>query len=552
MLINNILTNFTENNLLHLLNLILSEGFYFHKYRDLFRDSKLNIMTVKFCFGNKRKDGSRNLKIRLKNKGRDRKIGIEGVYIESKYWDKSNNRIKSTHPNAGAYNEIINKYQEKIIKVKGQLELKQIDFITAYRILSSASKTNSISEFVKIHCDIKSIQWKKNTLAVLNIVKGHLNLDDIRFDDITYENLQKLKKILKDKNITEETFNNYLRHIKAVYNYALKTKMTYREFIFPKDLSYRINKHNKKLETHTPQDIADAIDSIKIKSNHRSAKGYAIRDLEAIGFWMLQFSMRGLYPKDITALTSFNSDYNYAYRMEYMSQEAKQEPMQIKGNYHFLDHTRHKTGNMMRIWVTLPPIGGLIFILKRLVANTHPELSYLSLKDVTKKPDELYKNKNYDILKIFKHSTDDLAKDDAVWNNYNKHLRKLDLFSLQSARKSFNTTATHLRISPDIRKALLGQTDHSIQRSYTNYNDIRLVKTLQEAHLQIMNEFNMVELFDKWVGKLDELFGNFNYLKIGLDSRNVYTHWLGILKEVLRQNRIQIDKDDTWIENNEN
>ena len=62
----------------------------------------------------------------------------------------------------------------------------------------------------------------------------------------------------------------------------------------------------------------------------------------------------------------------------------------------------------------------------------------------------------------------------------------------------------------------------------------------------------MVELFDKWVGKLDELFGNFNYLKIGLDSRNVYTHWLGILKEVLRQNRIQIDKDDTWIENNEN
>lgn len=48
-------------------------------------------MTVKFCFGNARKDGTKNLKIRLKSKGRDKKIGVPGVYIEPKYWDTPNN-----------------------------------------------------------------------------------------------------------------------------------------------------------------------------------------------------------------------------------------------------------------------------------------------------------------------------------------------------------------------------------------------------------------------------------------------------------------------------
>ena len=118
-------------------------------------------MTVKFCFGNARKDGTKNLKIRLKSKGRDKKIGVPGVYIDPKYWDTPNNRVKSTYTNAEAYNEIVSDYLEKIVKVKGQLELKQIDFETAFRMLSSSSSVNSIVEFVNSHCQDSSVQWKK-------------------------------------------------------------------------------------------------------------------------------------------------------------------------------------------------------------------------------------------------------------------------------------------------------------------------------------------------------------------------------------------------------
>ena len=506
-------------------------------------------MTVKFCFGNTRKDGTKNLKIRLKSNGRDKKIGIDGIYIEQKYWDKSNNRVKSTHPNAGAYNEIITNYQNKIIKVKGQLELKQIDFDTAFKMLSSSSKTNSITEFVKIHCNHKSKQWKRNTIGVLNSVKSHLNIDDMNFDDMTFENLQKLKAILKEKNISKETYNNYLRHLRAAYNYALTSKITYREFNFPKELFYKINKHNKKLLTHTPADISKAIDNISIKTKHRSAVSTAIRDFQAIGFWLLKFSMRGLYGKDITSLTAFNSDYNYSYRTNYLSQEAKQQPMTINGNPNFLDHKRHKTENIMRIWITLPPIGGLITVLQRLVALTHPHISYLSKEDLNKSGDELFKTiKNYDSMRIFKHSTENISVDDALWNNYNKHLRKLGLYSFQSARKSFNTTATYLRISDDIRRTLIGQTDQSVQRSYNNYNDIRLVKAIQESHLQILYEFRMIELFDKWIFKLNDTLDLFHDYHVGAGSQKVYKHQYEFLLGMLNVTKTLIDDKKGWKE----
>ena len=141
-------------------------------------------MTVKFCFGNARNDGTKNLKIRLKSKGRDKKISIPGVYINPKNWDTPNNRVKSKCQNAKAYNEIVVDYQKKILKVKGQLELKLIDFDTAYRMLSNSSSTNSISEFVKIHCEIKGKRWINANLKILETFKNHLKLNDVTFEGL--------------------------------------------------------------------------------------------------------------------------------------------------------------------------------------------------------------------------------------------------------------------------------------------------------------------------------------------------------------------------------
>jgi hypothetical protein len=219
-----------------------------------------------------------------------------------------------------------------------------------------------------------------------------------------------------------------------------------------------------------------------------------------------------------------------------------------KGNPYFLDHRRHKTGNMMRIWINLPPIGGLIYILRRLVAQTHPNLSYLSYEDLTKPYQELVKKPDYDELRIFRHdSRVDIKADENLWNNYNKHLRKLEVYSFESARKSFNTTARILNIPEGIKKTLIGQTDHSIQRHYDNFNDPELLAQVQLAHLQIMHRFNIIELYQMWLKKMEDLFGAQNSeLYVGASSDIVYVDQLARLEGILNIDRTIITKKPFW------
>ena len=123
----------------------------------------------------------------------------------------------------------------------------------------------------------------------------------------------------------------------------------------------------------------------------------------------------------------------------------------------------------------------------------------------------------------------------------NKHLKKLGLYSFESARKSFNTTATYLQIHPSITKTLVGHTDRTIQSHYNNYNDARLVKSVQEAHLQVLHPFKMIELFDKWVFKINELFGKFHDFHVGGGSTVVYKHQHLFLQDIMKNQSTIVD-----------
>ena len=68
---------------------------------------------------------------------------------------------------------------------------------------------------------------------------------------------------------------------------------------------------------------------------------------------------------------------------------------------------------------------------------------------------ELVKKSDYDELRIFRHDSEvDIKADENLWNNLNKHLRGLDVYSFESARKSFSTTARILNIHEGIKKTL--------------------------------------------------------------------------------------------------
>ena len=153
-------------------------------------------------------------------------------------------------------------------------------------------------------------------------------------------------------------------------------------------------------------------------------------------------------------------------------------------------------------------------------------------------------------MKIFKHDSKvDWKADASLWNNLNKHIRKLGLNSFESARKTFNTTGSILGIEEGIKKTLIGQTDHSIQSHYINYSDPNLQARVQRAHLQIMHEFKIIELYELWLHKIEQLFGRQNpNLFIGANSNVVYKHQFLKISEVLGTGRLKIDKQPFWVE----
>ena len=113
--------------------------------------------------------------------------------------------------------------------------------------------------------------------------------------------------------------------------------------------------------------------------------------------------MRGVYGKDIVSLSANNRDYNYKHYITHQRDGSIEDQM-TRGNPYFLDHKRHKTKNKMRIMVNLSPIGGLIFVLRRLVAQSHPKSSYLSLEDINNPFIDIINKKKDDELKIFNHN----------------------------------------------------------------------------------------------------------------------------------------------------
>ena len=508
------------------------------------------MLNIAFLFHSyKQKDGKQRLLIRMRTRDQEKKISTD-IYIDKRKWDNSNKMVRTDHPAFQPINREIQFYQDKIKRIKPLFELGEIDFQQAYLMLTSSGSLDSIEVYMKNFCTRQTAQWHRNTKNALDAFKYHTGLtEEVRFTDVNKENILKMKDSIKEKGGQPETHNNYLSHIRAVYNKALKDNMTYREFKFDTDYFEKTNKHSKKLKTNKPEDIALAIERIKIKSTHRSARGYAIRDIEAIGFWLLKFAMRGVYGKDIVSLSANQRDFNYQYYITHQKDGSTKDQM-ARGNPYFLDHRRHKTGNMMRLWINLPPIGGLIYVIRRLVAQTHPNLSYLSFEDLSKPYEELIKKPDYDELRIFRHdSRVDIMADENLWNNFNKHLRKLDVYSFESARKSFNTTARILGIEEGIKKTLIAQTDHSIQRHYDNYNDPELVALVQSAHLRIMHHFKIVELYELWLRKIEELFGAQNPdLYVGESSDFVYKEQFARLEGILKTDKIKISKDPFWVE----
>lgn len=466
-------------------------------------------MTIGFVFKTIRKsDGKAQLYIRfkdgtLKRKDNDRRIKVDGVFVLPKLWNKTFSRVEPSHENSAAINDKLDKYWTKMKDVKNKYVLGQIDFDTAAKMLSSSESAKSIREYIRtVFNDYKKPKHTKNCMDTVITVGNHLGINDLLFSDITEINLIKVRNKLEKEGKSPTTFNTYLTNIKTVCNHAVEKKYLYQDFTFGKDLKNKVPPM-PVVNSASPDDIYRAIDNIKTKTKRHSSHTTALRQVEAVGFWLLMFAMRGLYQEDIHDLTSHELDYDFEKEVDSIKKGYKDE--KIIGRKHVYMHRRHK-GEYPMFMLMLPPIDNLILFLRKLIAVTHPHISFNDFTDLLRSEKEIIKMKKkeeVDFLKIFAITNTGSPKlFDNTWRLFRKKAKEIGLPKFKEARKTFMSISDELGISDSYSRALMGQNDPTISKHYKDMSRPKIVGRLAYYHLAILKEFDTINLFNYLVDHL--------------------------------------------------
>ena len=80
--------------------------------------------------------------------------------------------------------------------------------------------------------------------------------------------------------------------------------------------------------------------------------------------------------------------------------------------------------------------------------------------------------------------------------------------SFKIARKTFSTTARRKQIDEGYVRTMLGQKDKSISISYVDYDDPQLFAQLCLAHIEVLWAFDIIQLYNAWLIKIDETIGS--------------------------------------------
>ena len=507
---------------------------------------------VRFVFkGIRKTDGLSQLYIRFKDgsllrKDNDKRIKVDGVYINPKLWNKTFNRVEPNHPNYNAINDIVGKYFAKMLDVKNSYLLKQIDFDTAVRMLSSNESAKSIKEYIRtIFSEYKNAKHIQNCLDTVITVANHLELTELLFSDINELNLIKLKNKLLNEGRSPHTYNTYLRNLLTVCNHAYSKKYIYQDFNFTSDIKAK-TPPMPVIKSASPDDIYRAIDNIEISFRTQRSHSKALREIEAVAFWLLMFCMRGFYPEDIHTLTSTDLDYDFEREIDSVKKGYYDE--KIIGREYVYMHRRHKSDYPMNM-ILFPPIKNLIGLLRKLVSITHTHISFCDFPDFLISKTEFIKTKekqDVDFMKIFAITNTNSPKlFSNTWRLYRKRAKGIRLPEFKVARKTFMTIADELGIPDSYGRALLGQNDPSISKHYKDMSRPRIVGKLAYYHLSVLREFDTINLLNYLCDHLSKLFAPehkdwFLMHKVVYSQEMVYHEFEKHILELLEKRDINI------------
>ena len=293
--------------------------------------------------------------------------------------------------------------------------------------------------------------YKYSYKALLKV----LDVSTMSFKELNYDAIDKAVMIWKNQEKSPSSIETYLKHLGVIINEANDRGIV--NYRFEKKKKWRVKKHTKVVESATTEQL---LDSIKNVNN--------IYDFQAFAFWLLMFCMRGLYPRDIIKMHLH---------------ELVNESEQYKKRY--VKHKRSKTGEPMNILYSCEPTEQIINSLQCSITYTHLNRS-ISYPDVYPK--------GWHTLMMFEYKEEEHKN---VWDVYTKRCRKITGVPFKVARKTFESYALLLDVSAEVRYRLLGHQDRSIKSSYQNWEWDRISAKVDEAHLKVLKEFRVEEVWYK-------------------------------------------------------
>ena len=307
--------------------------------------------------------------------------------------------------------------------------------------------------------------------GVVQAVYKEVGSKKILLADLTNEFIDKCVQGWK-KRLSPTSVKTYLTHLGKIKNLAYQKGLISEPFIRRDEWKVKRGSSIKIVETVKTEDFLEAI-----------PKANDIYDIQALFFYLLMFCLRGLYQADIVTM------HKYANNLDINDSEAGWDKRR------FIKHERSKSGELMEIKINIYPTHSIIAVLALLVERTHKQKT-------NKRTGKPFKKGGYNVMPekmsdgwIFAYDINDTLIHKNVWDVYQKRIKKLLGKPFKTARKTFESYALKLKISQDIRYKLLGHANPTIKAHYQDWEWDELKLQVDEAHLNVLNEYKAKEIY---------------------------------------------------------
>lgn len=221
-----------------------------------------------------------------------------GQYIEEKYWDKVNQRVKSSHPNYSRINHLIltklTSCNEKLLENESAGEPKSIRRIKEAIVTNKKMDFTSVAEIYlnNVLSRKKSNQYitDKNRIKQFKIFCLNQSLE---FSEIDSNLLRRFDAFLQYENgLKKRTVANYMICLRTIYNLAISNNYADRN-------NYPFGKGKYQIKIPESQKIGLTVEEVKKLEN---VEDLSQAQQHALNVWLLSFYFAGIRITDVIQL----------------------------------------------------------------------------------------------------------------------------------------------------------------------------------------------------------------------------------------------------------